>query len=94
MATTATMVSDVGALIQTLCSPCYAFAHTRSPVRSPHTSPRPGRSMREVYAHMAGLSGRGDSLSSGKWHAHPIPHVLAPSLPHLTMPCHRIDTIV
>ena len=37
MATTATMVSDVGALIHTLCLPCYALALTRSPVRSPHT---------------------------------------------------------
>jgi hypothetical protein len=49
--------------------------------------------MREEYAHAAGLSGRGDSLRSGKWHARPIPHVLAPSLPHLTMSCHCIDTI-
>jgi hypothetical protein len=48
--------------------------------------------MREVYAHTAGLSGRGDSLRSGKCHSRPIPLVLA-SLPRLTMSCNRIDTI-
>jgi hypothetical protein len=49
--------------------------------------------MREVYAHTAGLRSRGDSLRSGKCHARSTPPVLAPSLPRLTMSCHRIDTI-
>ena len=49
--------------------------------------------MHEEYAHTAGLSGRGNSLRSGKCDSRPTPPVLAPSLPRLTMSCHRIDTI-
>ena len=44
--------------------------------------------MREEYAHTAGLSGRGDSLRSGKWHARPTPTC---SPPHcFTSSCHAV----